>query len=101
MEQFQGYIDPVGNPTAFTVFRVLALLTVAAGSITALPIVWALADVAMGLMALVNIVAMLMLWPWARAVLADYERRVATGPTPKFVARDCLDLPVTKTKLVW
>jgi AGCS family alanine or glycine:cation symporter len=89
------------NPMAFTVFRVVALLAVAAGSIVALPLVWALADVAMGLMALVNIVAMLMLWPWARAVLADYERRLGTKATPKFVARDCLDLPVTKAKLVW
>lgn len=89
------------NPTVFTVFRVVALLAVAAGSIIALPIVWALADVAMGLMALVNIVAILMLWPWARAVLADYERRLASDPTPKFVARDCLDLPVTKATLVW
>jgi AGCS family alanine or glycine:cation symporter len=89
------------NPMVFAVFRVMALLAVAAGSIVALPLVWALADVAMGLMALVNIVAMLMLWPYARAVLADYERRLATDPAPRFVARDCAGLPVPKAALVW
>ena len=87
------------SPRTFTVFRIVALLAVLAGSVTALPLVWALADVAMGLMALVNIAALLLLWPWARAVLADYEN--SPNSTPAFVARDCANLPRPRTDLVW
>ena len=87
------------NPRMFLAFRLVALLAVLAGSVTALPLVWALADVAMGLMALVNIAALLLLWPWARAVLADYEN--SPNSTPAFVARDCANLPRPRTDLVW
>jgi AGCS family alanine or glycine:cation symporter len=68
------------------VFRIVALFAVLTGSITSLPIIWAVADVAMGVMTLLNVTAILLLSPWAIAVLADYERSLAAGRQPVFVA---------------
>jgi AGCS family alanine or glycine:cation symporter len=70
----------------FLVFRIVALFAVLTGSITSLPIIWAVADVAMGVMTLLNVTAILLLSPWAIAVLADYERSLAAGRQPVFVA---------------
>src|SRR5271166_550221 len=81
------------GPSAITGFRIIAILAVLAGSITALPFVWALADVAMGLMTLVNIGALLLLWPWARVALADYDQSLAAGRIPRFTTAGHTDLP--------
>jgi AGCS family alanine or glycine:cation symporter len=62
----------IGN-RGLTVFRFLVLLSVGIGSMLALEPVWALADVGMGLMAVVNLVAILLLFPMALGVLKDFE----------------------------
>ena len=63
-----------------TAFRVIVLVAVAGGSLAALPTVWSVADVAMGLMALVNLVAILLLGRWALGALADSRELCPTGP---------------------
>ena len=67
------------SPRVFTVFRIGALLAVFGGSLAELPLVWALADVAMGLMTMVNIAAVVLLARWALGALADYEAGRAAG----------------------
>ena len=74
------------SPSVFFWFRIIALLAVFAGSVAELPLVWALADVAMGLMTLVNIAALVGLTRWALAALADYEAQLATKAQPVFDA---------------
>ncbi len=88
------------NRAGFMLFRLAALASVAAGAVIALPAVWAVADVAMGVMALVNVTAITLLFPWARAALADYEGALARGETPAFSSR-AAGLPATEAKLVW
>jgi len=66
------------------IFRGLVLAMVMAGSVASLSLVWNFADVSMGLMALVNIVAIVMLSKVAFAVIKDYERQVKAGLTPTF-----------------
>ena len=85
----------------FLVFRIAALFAVLTGSITSLPIVWAFADIAMGLMTLLNVTAILLLLPWAIAVLADYERSLAAGRKPVFVASTTRGLPAVSRNIVW
>jgi AGCS family alanine or glycine:cation symporter len=89
------------GPKAFFVFRIVALLAVFAGSLAELPLVWALADVAMGLMTLVNIGALLGLTRWALAALADYEAQMAAGREPVFVTGDVKALPGPLEGDVW
>lgn len=57
-----------------------------AGSVASLQLVWNFADVSMGLMALVNIAAIVMLSKVAYAVIKDYEKQMKTGINPTFDA---------------
>ncbi|MDY6998718.1 MAG: alanine/glycine:cation symporter family protein, partial [Actinomycetota bacterium] len=60
---------------SINVFRVFVLAAIFIGSVSALTPVWALADVAMGLMALVNLTAIVLLGKWAFAAIKDYHRQ--------------------------
>ena len=66
------------------VFRGLVLAIVMAGSVASLSLVWNFADVSMGLMALVNIAAIVMLSKVAYVVIHDYERQLKLGIPPTF-----------------
>ncbi len=54
--------------------RTLVTLAVLVGALAELGTVWTVADIAMGLMAIVNLVAVLLLGKWALAALRDYEQ---------------------------
>jgi AGCS family alanine or glycine:cation symporter len=94
-------------PAAVAAYRVALLAAVAGGSVAALPLVWSLADVAMGLMALVNLVAILLLARWAVGALADYEaglrlaRAEAAAAPPRFRAAGNPHLPGELKVPVW
>jgi alanine or glycine:cation symporter, AGCS family len=88
------------NKNVLNIFRVLVLGAIAMGATSKLATVWDLADVAMGFMALVNLVAIVLLGKWAFAVLRDYHRQVADGQDPVFVA-DEADLPGTLDGDIW
>ncbi|OBU18386.1 sodium:alanine symporter [Photobacterium aquimaris] len=65
-------------------FRLCVLGMVMFGAVASLPVVWSLADVSMGLMALVNIVALIFLSGLAIKVIKDYEEQLKAGKTPEF-----------------
>ncbi|CAG36003.1 alanine/glycine:cation symporter family protein [Desulfotalea psychrophila] len=67
-------------------FRFAVLAIVMTGSVASLQTVWNFADVSMGLMALVNIAAILMLSGVAFAVIKDYEGQMKAGKKPDFDA---------------
>jgi AGCS family alanine or glycine:cation symporter len=83
-----------------TIFRIVAVMAVFGGSVGELPTVWAMADVAMGLMALVNLGAILMLSKWAIAALADYEAGERKG-LPHFAADGNRHMPGALPTEVW
>ncbi len=60
-------------------FRVAVLAMVMFGSVGHLPLVWAMADTSMGLMALINLVAILVLGKYAHAAWCDYQKQRAAG----------------------
>ncbi|WP_211115503.1 alanine/glycine:cation symporter family protein [Arenibaculum pallidiluteum] len=64
---------------ALSGFKLLVLLAIVGGCLGELPLVWALADTTMGLMALVNLVAIVLLAPWALGALKDYEQSRSHG----------------------
>lgn len=68
---------------AIMVFRFLVLGMVFIGSVASLPAIWNFADLSMGLMALINLVAIVLLSPVALRILRDYERQVKEGKTPE------------------
>ncbi|MBM7071945.1 alanine:cation symporter family protein [Shewanella sp. 202IG2-18] len=64
--------------------RVGVLGMVMFGAIAKIDLVWSLADVSMGLMATVNIVALMLLSGVAVKVVRDYKQQVANGDEPEF-----------------
>ncbi|HZF75579.1 MAG TPA: alanine/glycine:cation symporter family protein [Acetobacteraceae bacterium] len=82
------------------VFRVLAIGAVLGGSLAELPLVWTLADITMGLMALVNLVAILLLGRWAFGALADWEAAARHG-TPEFRPVENPHLPAALPTRAW
>ena len=82
------------------IFRVVVLMAIGVGGLAQLTAVWALADVAMGFMALVNLVAIFLLGKWAFAAIKDYHRQVDAGEDPVFVAEEA-GLPGTLEGDIW
>lgn len=65
-------------------YRVAVLGLVFFGSVAALELVWALADLFMGSMAIVNLIAIVLLGRIAFAALRDYLRQRRAGEDPTF-----------------
>lgn len=61
--------------------RLALLAMVFVGSISDLPSVWNFADLSMGLMAIINLIAIFWLSPVALRVLRDYEGQIKEGKT--------------------
>lgn len=72
------------SPFALVLFRCLALVMVMFGTLSPLPLVWQMADVAMAFMAVTNLTAILLLSPIAHDLSADYLRQLRLGVTPVF-----------------
>ncbi|MFT2817850.1 alanine/glycine:cation symporter family protein [Leifsonia sp. A12D58] len=78
-----------GNARALTAYRVVAVAVVFLGSIASADLIWNTADGIMGVMALVNLVAIALLSGVAFKLLKDYTRQRRLGKDPVFT-RDLL-----------
>lgn len=76
------------NRSYLQVFRVVVILCVLGGAIGSVPLVWALADVFSGLMAITNLIAVVPLTGVALAVLRNYSRQRKAGLDPVFSRDD-------------
>ena len=72
------------NKTFLTIFRVAAAFMVLLGALNSMDIAWSLADITMGLEAVVNIIAIFLLSRIAFNCLRDYEDQKAKGLDPVF-----------------
>ncbi|MGI8650269.1 MAG: alanine/glycine:cation symporter family protein [Rubrobacter sp.] len=86
------------NPRAILYYRIAVLALVLFGSVAALELVWLLADLFMGSMALVNLIAITLLAPIAIKVLKDYQSQRKRGLDPTF---DASKIPSIKNAEVW
>ncbi|GAA1346815.1 alanine/glycine:cation symporter family protein [Falsarthrobacter nasiphocae] len=80
------------SPVALAVYRSLAVVAVFLGSLAAVDVIWNFADAAMGVMALINLVAILLLGRVALRLLKDYEAKRRAGQDPVFLASEMPDL---------
>ena len=76
------------NKVLLFVFRCTCLLAIFLGAQADFEVVWNLADVTMGFMAIVNIAAILLLGNVAIHALQDYEKQKKQGKDPVFHATD-------------
>lgn len=72
------------SKTALTIFRIIVVGFVMFGSVAKVQLVWDLADLFMAFMALINLVAIFMLWKVAKPVLEDYFIQRKKGLDPVF-----------------
>ncbi|PRP69393.1 alanine/glycine:cation symporter family protein [Chromobacterium amazonense] len=83
-------------------FRFLVLAMVLFGALASLPLVWDMADLAMGLMALINLAAILLLSRYFFIVLGDYQRQLKAGvAVPEFQADRYPELADKVEKGIW
>lgn len=78
------------------VFRVLVVGFVFFGSVAKVQLVWDLADVFMGIMAFINLIAILALWKIAKKVLDNYLTQRKAGENPVFYADEIEGLDNTE-----
>ena len=84
------------SKTALTIFRILVIVVVYIGSIMKLDLVWNMADIFMGTMALINIITISILSPIALKVIKDYVKQRREGKNPVFKAKDIEGLKNTE-----
>lgn len=71
-------------PLAVLIYRLAVLAMVMIGSVASLEPIWNFADLSMGMMAIINLTAILLLSPIALALFRDYERQLKAGVEPTF-----------------
>lgn len=84
-----------------TIYRIGVVGMVLFGAIRSAGLVWSIADVFMGLMALVNLYAIFRLSKVARLVLDDYLAQRRQGADPVFYADSIEDLPGREHLEAW
>lgn len=91
-----------GQRRAEQVFGLVLTAAAFAGTVLTLPIVWALTDIALGLLGLINLVAIVLLGRWALGALRDWEAQKAAGVArPVFRATGNPHLPGDLPGEVW
>lgn len=76
------------SKTALLIFRILVVIFVMFGSVAKVQIVWDLADLFMAIMAIINLLAILMLWKVAKPVINDYLEQRKKGKDPVFYKKN-------------
>ena len=80
------------NKIVLYVYRVLVAAMVLFGSIASMDLVWNIADVFMGLMAILNLIAIVLLGKIAIKALQDYTAQKKAGKDPVFYASSIPEL---------
>ncbi|MFC0267709.1 alanine/glycine:cation symporter family protein [Kushneria aurantia] len=95
------YLFPRHARVADQVVRLAVLAMVMIGSVASLNFIWHFADLAMGLMATVNLIAIVLLFPIAQRVLGDYERQRREGTREPIFNPSILKRPDQVDSSVW
>ncbi|WP_368658015.1 alanine/glycine:cation symporter family protein [Metabacillus halosaccharovorans] len=83
----ESNIEFINNNKLFlNIYRVAVVAMVAFGSLASLSFVWSLADLFMGLMAIINLIAITLLGKIAFSALSDYMKQRSAGKDPTFTA---------------
>ena len=85
------------NQKAFLVLRIVSIAMVLVGSTVDLGAAFGFADVTMGLLALVNLFALVLLFPVGKRLMDDFDTQLKTGRQPVFDAEAFADLDIDKS----
>ncbi|HHR5883851.1 TPA: alanine/glycine:cation symporter family protein [Providencia alcalifaciens] len=82
-------------------FRLATLGMVMFGALGEMPLIWKLADVSMGLMAITNLIAILLLSGVAFKLAKDYNQQLSAGKVPTFDINDHPELKKQLNDGIW
>lgn len=85
---FAYILKAVPGPTFNTVYRVIACVVIFIGAGSSMGLMWDLADVLMGCMAIINLPVICILGGPALKAMDDYTAQRATGKNPVFHAKE-------------
>ncbi|WP_439876698.1 alanine/glycine:cation symporter family protein (plasmid) [Bacillus mycoides] len=85
-----------GSKTLLLIYRISVIGMVMLGSIATVKIVWDIADLFMGIMAIFNLIAIILLGKYAFSALKDYIRQKKAGKDPIFYATNIPNLNNTE-----
>ena len=71
-----------GRRWAINMLKLVTLGSIAFGAMSKLTLVWSLADLAMAMMAIANLISICLLGKWAFAAIRDYHHQAARGRHP-------------------
>lgn len=83
------------------IFRLATLGMVMFGALGEMPLIWKLADVSMGLMAITNLIAILLLSGVAFKLAKDYNQQLGAGKIPTFDINDHPELKKQLNEGIW
>jgi AGCS family alanine or glycine:cation symporter len=83
-----SYLDKSGNKWIKNGLRILILVATFYGAVKTAESAWTLGDIGVGIMAWLNVVAIVLLRKPALKVLKDYERQRKAGKDPVFIAKE-------------
>lgn len=90
------------NKTVMLLFRLLVLAMVLFGALGSVPLVWDMADLSMGLMAIINLVAIVLLSKYVFVLLKDYQQQLKAGvKQPVFDIKQYPEIEAKIHKDVW
>ncbi|SUO93363.1 Na+/alanine symporter [Suttonella ornithocola] len=90
------------NQVTMIIFRLLVVGMVFFGAVTKVSLVWDTADLVMGIMAVINLVAILWLSPYVWLLLKDYTRQLRQGSKePVFQMKEYPKLQGKVEKDIW
>ena len=91
-----------GERRSEQVFGILLTAAAFGGTVLTLPIVWALSDIALGLLGILNLIVIVRLAPWVIGALRDFESQRAQGITePTFIGHGNSLLPGDVVPGIW
>ncbi|OLO46709.1 sodium:alanine symporter family protein [Actinomyces oris] len=91
-----------GERRAEQIFGIVLTAAAFGGTVLTLPVVWALSDIALGLLGVLNLVVIVRLAPWVIGALRDFESQRARGITePAFVGHGNSLLPGDVVPGIW
>ena len=94
VDQCLAYINKkIPSKTFMTIYKVIASLVILLGAVLNADLLWGIADIFMGGMALINLPVIIILGKYSLRALADYEKQRKEGTEPVFRAKD-INLPV-------
>ncbi|MDB1124834.1 alanine/glycine:cation symporter family protein [Vibrio algarum] len=89
------------HKTSSIILRIMVLCMVMYGAVDALPTIWALAGVSMGMMSIVNLMTIMLLSSIVIKLAKDYNRQLNMGRVPKFKPNEFPELVAQLEKEVW